>query len=352
MRFLLNSIILISIYLFLISCERDIPIEIPLKPIPYNPTFVTFISPIGFPPANIPLNNPLTEEGIMLGKKLFNDPILSGNNQQACVNCHIQEFSFTDPSQFSIGTSGETGNRNSMPLVNLAWSTSNFWDGSVNSLEEQALDPVTSPIELHSISWKKVVEELKKTNDYPDLFYRAFGLIDFDSTHVVKAIAQFERTLVSANSKFDLFIQNQINLTNSELRGMEIYMTEKGDCFHCHSYPFMTNHDFHNNGLDLEPFADNGLGEITGEKLDNGKFKTPTLRNIALTAPYMHDGRFSTLEEVVGHYNSGGLQSSTVDPLMKYVGTGLGLTTQDKEDLINFMLTFTDTTFINNSIFQ
>ena len=352
MRFLFNSFIICFISSLLISCERDIAIEIPIEPIPYNPTFVEFISPIGFPPANIPFDNPMTEEGILLGKKLFNDPILSVNNQQACVNCHLQEFSFTDPLQFSIGTSGSIGNRNSMALVNLAWGTSNFWDGSTSSLEEQALDPVTSPIELHSISWKQVIEELKDSEDYPDLFYKAFGVIDFDSTHVAKAIAQFERTLVSAQSKFDLYVQNQINLTNSELRGMEIYMTEKGDCFHCHSYPFMTNHDFHNNGLDSEPFADNGLGDFTGEQLDNGKFKTPTLRNIALTAPYMHDGRFATLEEVVEHYNSGGVESSTIDPLMKHVGEGLGLTSQDKSDLVNFMLTFTDTAFINNTIFH
>ena len=352
MRFLFNSVIISSICIFLISCERDIAIEIPIEPIPYNPTFVEFISPIGFPPANIPFDNPMTEEGVFLGKKLFNDPILSGNNQMACVNCHMQNFSFTDPSQFSMGISGEFGSRNSMPLINLAWTTSNLWDGSAESLEEQALGPVTNPIELHSISWKNVIEKLKETSDYPDLFFQAFGVIDFDSSHVSKAIAQFERTMVSAQSKFDLYIQNQTNLTNSELRGMEIFMTEKGDCFHCHSYPFMTNHDFHNNGLDSDPFTDNGLGDVTNRKLDNGKFKTPTLRNISLTFPYMHDGRFATLEEVVEHYNSGGIESSTIDPLMKHVGKGLGLTGQEKKDLVNFMLTFTDTIFINNPIFQ
>lgn len=352
MRFIFNKLITSTICILLISCERDIAVEIPIEPVLYNPTFVEFISPIGFPPANIPFDNPMTEEGISLGKKLFNDPILSVNNQQACVNCHLQEFSFTDPLQFSVGTSGSIGHRNSMALVNLAWGTSNFWDGSTSSLEEQALDPVTSPIELHSISWGQVIDEIKNTEVYPDLFYKAFGVVDFDSTHVAKAIAQFERSLVSAQSKFDLYVQRKTNLTDSELRGMEIYMTEKGDCFHCHSYPFMTNHDFHNNGLDSEPFTDNGLGDFTGEILDNGKFKTPTLRNIAFTAPYMHDGRFATLEEVVEHYNSGGIESSTVDPLMKHVGKGLGLTEQEKTDLVKFMLTFTDTAFINNPIYQ
>ena len=352
MRFIFNKLITSTICILLISCERDIAVEIPIEPVLYNPTFVEFISPIGFPPANIPFDNPMTEEGISLGKKLFNDPILSVNNQQACVNCHLQEFSFTDPLQFSVGTSGSIGHRNSMALVNLAWGTSNLWDGSTSSLEEQALDPVTSPIELHSISWGQVIDEIKNTEVYPDLFYKAFGVVDFDSTHVAKAIAQFERSLVSAQSKFDLYVQRKTNLTDSELRGMEIYMTEKGDCFHCHSYPFMTNHDFHNNGLDSEPFTDNGLGDFTGEILDNGKFKTPTLRNIAFTAPYMHDGRFATLEEVVEHYNSGGIESSTVDPLMKHVGKGLGLTEQEKTDLVKFMLTFTDTAFINNPIYQ
>lgn len=334
------------------SCERDIAIVVPTEPLPYSPNLVDFATPTGFPTPDFPTDNPLTEEGIALGKKLFHDPILSGNNQQSCADCHLQGFGFSDPLQFSVGIDKVEGNRNAMAIINLAWGSSSFWDGRVATLEEQAIGPVTNPAEMHSPSWKQVIEELKATADYPDLFYKAFGVADFDSSHAAKAIAQFERTLVSAESKFDKYVRHEGNMSDSELRGMEIYMSEQGDCFHCHSYPFLTDHIFHNNGLDTDPFMDNGRGDVTGEALDNGKFKTPTLRNIALTAPYMHDGRFATLEEVVEHYNSGGQESSTLDPLMRHSGTGLGLNPQEKKDLVNFMRTFTDTTFLNNPDFK
>ena len=344
----------VCLLVLFVSCERDIGVYEPITPqnaipAPFSPTYVELITPQGFPTAEIPEDNPLTEEGILLGKKLFNDPILSGNNTQSCANCHLQTFSFSDPSNVSFGIDGIPGKRNAMSLINLAWTTSNLWDGRAKNLEEQALGPVTDPIEMHSISWSQVIQELKDVPIYNEMFLDAFGIFDFDSTHVSKAIAQFERTLVSANSKFDKYLRFETNLTDSELRGMDIYMTEKGDCFHCHAYPFLTDNEFRNNGLDFEPFNDNGRGDISGELLDNGKFKTPTLRNVALTAPYMHDGRFQTLEEVVEHYNSGGIESSTLDPLMKHVGTGLGLTQQDKNDLINFMHTFTDTAFVNTN---
>ena len=358
MQSLLKKYNIILLSVFLISCERDIKVydvnnfTSDTSMFNFEPNYVLVNSPDGFPPIEIPSENPMTEEGILLGKKLFHDPILSKNNQQSCSNCHMQGFSFTEPSSVSFGVEGKPGFRNSMALVNIVWNKNQNWDGSAISLEEQALEPVTNPLEMNSESWSNVIQKLKKDSDYPRLFYEAFGVENFDSSHVAKAIAQFERTLISSNSKFDLFIRNEINLTTSELRGMEIYMTEKGDCFHCHSYPFLTDNDFHNNGLDPEPFLDKGRGNITGEIYDYGKFKTPSLRNVALTAPYMHDGRFNSLEEVVEHYNSGGIESSTIDPLMKFVGIGQGLTSQDKIDLINFMKTFTDTMFIQNVNFN
>ena len=178
------------------------------------------------------------------------------------------------------------------------------------------------------------------------MFKQAFNINYIDSSHVVKAIAQFERTLISTNSKLDRYLKNEEQLTISELNGYAIFNTEKGDCFHCHSTNMFMDNQFHNNGLDNEPFIDLGRSKVTSEASDNGKFKTPTLRNIEMSAPYMHDGRFATLEEVVEHYNSGGKYSTTVDPLMKKLGVGLQLTNQEKKDLVSYLKTLTDHEFI------
>jgi len=335
--------------LILFSCQRDIPY---VEPFVYNPTYVVLEKPKGFPQASIPADNPMTEEGIKLGKKLFYDPLLSGDNTMSCSDCHLQISSFANNSQYNIGIDGISGNRNAMALINLAWSKDFNWNGSISDLESQAFEPVINPIELHSLNWKEVSSKLMQSEEYKDLFELAFNTRIIDSTNVVKAIAQFERTLISADSKFDKFLDYRASLTPSELRGKEIFTTEKGDCFHCHSYPLFTSNDFHNNGLDPELEMDNGRFDVTGDINDKGKFKSPSLRNIELTAPYMHDGRFQTLEEVIEHYNFGGHNSTTIDPLMKKVGVGLGLSQQNKVDLINFLKTLTDTSFINNPDFQ
>ena len=336
---------LLFVILIITSCEQDLAVEMPDL---YEPTIFIFEIPEGFPPPKFPADNPLTVEGISLGKKLFHDPILSGNNTMSCADCHFQNHAFSEPAKVSIGIDGIPGEFNASALINLAWNTAQFWDGRTITLEEQALDPVVSPIELHSISWKQVVEELSESKTYVNLFKSAFGTEDFDSTHVVKAIAQFERTLVSSNSKFDKVMRYEAAFTPSEIRGKEIFDTEKGDCFHCHAQPLFTNNQFMNNGLDTDEDMHLGRMNVSGDIYDKGKFKTPTLRNIELTAPYMHDGRFETLEEVIEHYDFGGHQSNTVDPLMKKIGIGLGLTDQDKIDLINFLKTLTDSSFVTN----
>ena len=294
----------------------------------------------------IPANNPITIQGVQLGEKLFKDSILSANNTQACINCHRPAFAFSDPSQFSTGIDNIQGTRNASALINLGWNTSFNWDGSATSLESQAFEPVTNPIEMHN-NWGNVEAELNAHEEYPTLFKKAFNINYIDSTHVVMAIAQFERTLISSNSKFDRYLNNEEQLTPSELNGYAIFNTEKGDCFHCHGTQLFMDNGFHNNGLDTEPFIDLGLANITGNGNDNGKFKTPTLRNVEFSAPYMHDGRFSTLEEVIEHYNSGGNYSSTVDPLMKKIGVGLQLTNQEKDDLIAYLKTLSDDNFIS-----
>lgn len=347
----------LNIILFLVcfSCENEsvdqyvevatpIPLEIP------ELFEANILNPV------ISIDNPQTVEGIALGKKLFLDPILSGDNTQACANCHAPENAFTDNNRFSDGVDGVLGNRNSMPLFNLAWNYDEkfFWDGNSFSLEHQAFVPVTDPIEMKS-TWKQVEQKLQNHTEYPNLFNAAFGILTIDSTLVTKAIAQFERTLISSNSKFDKFLLSEATLTPEEQNGFDVFMDEaRGDCFHCHGSdknPLWTDNIFHNNGLD-ETFTDLGLGAVTGDPADNGKFKSPSLRNLEFTAPYMHDGRFATLEDVINHYSEDLKNSSTIDPLMKkVVQGGVGLTDQDKADLKAFLLTLSDYEFINNPTF-
>jgi len=305
----------------------------------------------------IPADNPLTQEGVALGKKLFFDTILSGDETQSCASCHDPKKSFTDQQRLSNGVNDNLGTRNAMPLFNLAWNFDErfAWDGKEFSLEKQALEPVSNPIEMHG-NWENITKKLQNNLEYKDLFLRAFGTSIIDSTLVTKAIAQFERTLISGNSKFDKYLRGEINLTPEEQNGFDVFMDEsKGDCFHCHgsdNNPIWSDNKFHNNGLD-NVFVDLGLGKITGDPKDNGKFKSPSIRNLAFTAPYMHDGRFATLEEVINHYSEGLKRSPTIDPLMKKVDEGgVHLSTQDKSNLKAFLQTLSDYDFINNPTFQ
>ena len=292
-------LLLVSVLFF--SCQKDLsPIRgcTDNNAVNYNPNAIIedgscnffnntpFIieTPAGFPTMNIPSNNPITVEGVALGEKLFHDKILSGNGMQACASCHLQSAAFSDTNQFSQGINGVFGERNASAIINAGWNNFNFWDGRVSSLEEQAFEPIVSPTEMHD-TWSNVENKLNADNEYPTLFKNAFNIDYIDSNHVVMAIAQFERTLISTNSKFDKYLKGEAQLTSSELNGYAIFNTEKGDCFHCHGTQMFTDNLFHNNGLDSEPFADLGLGKITKNTADNGKFKTPTLRNIELSYP-------------------------------------------------------------------
>ena len=303
------------------------------------------------PAPTIPADNPTTVEGVKLGKKLFFDPKLSNDLTQACASCHLPSQSFDDTLRYSVGIDGIAGTRNAMPIFNHAWNFNGkfFWDGRANGLETQALEPVTNPIEMHD-TWSNVVAKLQADSDYPRMFRAAFGTSTIDSLLAAKALAQYERTLISGNSRFDKYSMRQIALTTSELAGYDLFMSESGaDCFHCHgdiTNPLWTDNLFHNNGLDAT-FTDNGLGDVTGNPADNGKFKTPSLRNLAFTAPYMHDGRFQTLDEVIDHYSTGLQISPTISPLLKNAGAGgVILTPQEKADLKAFLLTLTDSSFV------
>jgi len=305
----------------------------------------------------IPSNNPLTVAGVALGKKLFFETLLSGDNTQSCASCHNPSQSFAENQPFSEGIDGIFGPRNAMPLFNLAWNFNEqlMWDGRELSIERQAIQPVINPIEMHS-NWDEVLVKLAATTAYPSLFEHAFGDTSITQERVTKAIAQFERTLVSGNSKFDRHLLGTATLTTQELNGFNIFMDEtKGDCFHCHgsnNNPLWTDNGFHNNGLDAVA-TDLGLGAISGDPADNAKFKTPSLRNLTFTAPYMHDGRFTTLEAVVNHYSEGLQNSPTIDSLMKKVAQGgVQLTPQEKADLVAFLRTLSDPDFTNNPAFQ
>jgi len=346
-----NNLWLISLAMLILLGSCNPKKDTPLPDEKYDPQPFAIVIPPNFPDMSIPADNPTTVEGVELGRMLFYDPILSGNNTQSCADCHGQATSFTDPRKFSVGIDGIAGSRNAMALINTGWMTSFFWDGRSHSLEHQANDPVTNPIEMHE-TWPKALDKLKNHPEYPHLFFKAFGTRNIDSSHVVKAIAQFERTLISSNSKWDKYLRGETGLSAQEAKGFEIFFTEKGDCFHCHSTILFTNNLFHNNGLDAT-FADKGLYEFTGNPEDVGKFKTPTLRNLLYTAPYMHDGRFGTLEEVIDFYSEGLKWSPTIDPLMKNVNEGgVRLTDDEKASLIAFIKTLTDESFISNPDFS
>lgn len=341
------------ILLQLTACRKD------KKTYVSTPTFVDV--PDHFPPMKVPEDNPFTEEGIELGRKLFYDPILSRDNSISCGTCHAPSLSFSDGKKEAVGIDGRITPRNTMPLVNLGWQEFFFWDGRAHSLEEVVFHPVREPNEM-DLDWSTAEQKLKGHNEYPELFHRAFGEPGIDSVKVSKAVAQFMRTMISGNSKFDLYYKrthgfdlteeefDRSFLTVEEQLGFDLFINEKGDCFHCHPLPMTQVNEFSNNGLDMV-FDDPGLGGITGNASDMGRFKIPTLRNIALTAPYMHDGRFATLDEVLNFYSEGVENySPNIDPDMKpdTNSTAPRLTDQEKMQIKAFLMTLTDSSFIQN----
>lgn len=345
MRYRVFILLLIG---FLTACKKDDPGTVQ-GPTPYALEIPSLFSEKLIAPV-LPANNPLTEEGVALGEKLFFDKRLSLDGNISCASCHLPQQAFSDRRAVSLGIRRQEGERNAMPIFNLAWNYDDRfnWDGKALSLEAQAFRPVTHPKEMGN-TWVNVARTLQEDTVYPNLFEQAFGFCKIDSVVITKALAQFERTLISAQAPFDQFLLGQRNLTPRQENGLAIFMDEdRGDCFHCHgseNNPLWTDNDFHNNGLDTD-FADLGLGAITGDPADNGKFRTPSLRNLTRTAPYMHDGRFQTLEEVVNHYSEGLKPSATIDPLMKKVNQGgVQLTSQDKADLIAFLRSLSDPNF-------
>lgn len=293
----------------------------------------------------IPEDNQLTVNRVKLGKLLFFDPILSGDSTVSCASCHNPQNSFSDSRRFSVGVGGKLGERQSMPLINLAWSKSFFWDGSALSLEAQARVPLLNPLEMN-IQMDEAIRRLNNHPEYPQLFYDAYERLP-DEYSLLRAIASYQRTLVSYNSRFDqFFFESRYDaFSDSEMRGWSLFygLEDKVHCGSCHSGNHFTNNAFENNGLYFE-YRDQGRYMITRRESDKGKFKVPTLRNIALTAPYMHDGSLKTLEEVVDFYNTGGKGHPNQS---FHVHIHTPLTSAEKRDLVNFLKTLTDETFIN-----
>jgi len=336
--------------LFLWSCKKDVPL--PGNEVPSGPTTLFIETPYGFPQILIPQNNPTTVEGVALGRKLFYEPLLSGNNSMSCASCHAQNFGFTDHEQaVSLGIDGIAGTRNSMPIFNLAWAPGLLWDGGAADLESQVLAPITSQIEMHE-DLANAINELNTHPNYPALFEKAFGTKTATSFLLMKAIAQFERTMISADSKYDRYISGDAQFSEQEIRGMNLFSDmNKGDCNHCHTLGgLFTDFGYRNTGLNLE-YNDQGRFLITLNESDKGKFKTPSLRNIALTAPYMHDGRFETLLECVQHYNTGFQQHPNLDPALAFSAQGR-LSQSEMEDIVAFLQTLTDSAFIANQAFS
>ncbi|WP_164891139.1 cytochrome-c peroxidase [Botryobacter ruber] len=298
-----------------------------------GPTAYKLETPVHFPLLQVPEDNPMTQEGVDLGRRLFYDRRLSNDGTRSCSSCHVQASGFTTP-----GTTV-------LPIVNLGWSRNFLWKGKVRG-------------QLEDITLFEVKEFFKAdpavfTNDpeYARMFKKAYRVEEVTHKELAYALAQFFRTMISANSPFDRNMQNKYVFTPSEENGMQLFFSEKGDCFHCHGNVLFTNNEFHNIGLEAAPDGQHlGLYEITGNPADKGKFKTPTLRNVSLRKSYMHDGRFKTLEEVVEHYNSGIKASPTLDPLLykNRDNFNLGLTEQEKQDLVAFLETLTDQEFVTN----
>ena len=300
-----------------------------------------------------PKRNPLSPAGVVLGRKLFYDPILSKSGEISCASCHRQSNTFAD--SVALTTIGETGNallRNTPALINLAWQQRYFWDGGVRDLESQAFGALQHPDEM-ATDLGLVTEKLNNDPMYQEMFREAFHIDSISSKYITRALAQFERTLISASSKYDRWKRGDSTLlSDKEMAGLVVF---EQNCGSCHPPPFFMDHSFHNNGLD-SLFDKENLGinqgryRISFDENDVGKFKTPTLRNVALSAPYMHDGRYESLEEVLDHYANGMVESATLNPFFRKKSDGLGieLKESEKSDLLAFLQTLTDSTFVSN----
>jgi cytochrome c peroxidase len=314
---------------------------------PAGSTPVPFKTPKGFPKPPLPVDNALSKERIALGDTLFHDTILSIDGTVSCAACHVIEFAFSDDVDLSRGFEGRLGKRNSMPLFNLAWKDRFFWDGRAKTLREQVLEPIQDHLEM-AANLDRVIYRLNQRKSYRQDFKKAYGPGPITKEKLGLALENFLLTIVSHDSKYDRVVAQKATPTKHEKRGRFLFFTphKKGGagCFECHGGPHFSDFEFRNNGLSLvDDLNDFGVFKVTGKEKDKLKFVTPSLRNIAITEPYMHDGRLPKLEDVVKHYNSPLYKSPTLDPKLK--AEGLGLSKEDQAALVAFLKTLTDPKF-------
>ncbi len=312
---------------------------------------VAFSIPANFPATEYNMaENPVTTAGFKLGRKLFYDVRLSRDNSTSCGSCHIQTSAFTHHGhQFSHGIDNKLGTRNSPAVMNMAWNKSFMWDGGVIHLDLFPTSPITNPVEMDE-TVANVLEKLKADKDYPGMFKAAFGTEDITTASTFKAMSQFMNMLVSANSRYDKWIRNEGGQLNAdEIAGYNLF---KAKCSSCHSTDLFTDGDFHNNGL-YASYTDKGRAKVTEDPTDDGKFKTPSLRNVEKTPPYMHNGSKASLESVLQHYASGVKASATLDPKLQENGNiGIPLTDVEQAQIIAFLKTLTDDEFIRDRRFS
>ena len=319
----------------LIACSKEVIREV----------FTGFIQPEGFPaPAYHFSTNTIKSETFELGRKLFYDPILSANNTISCGTCHIQTSAFTHHGHpLSHGINDRMGTRNSPPIMNLAWNTSFMWDGGIFDLDLQSIAPITNHLEMDE-TMDNVLKKLKASAVYPTLFSKAYGDPEITGVRFLKALSQFMLMCVSANARYDSVMRKQVVFTPLESQGYALFKTK---CSTCHVEPLFTDYSFRNNGLAPSLVNDEGRYLVTQQVTDRYRFKVPSLRNLAYTAPYMHDGRLLTLDAVLDHYVSGVQSTVNLDPLLV---NGISLSAEERKALLAFLQTLNDRSFITNKL--
>jgi len=333
----MKPVFLLLVAAIFFSCEKE-PGEILAEPL--------LVVPPGFPEPFFPEENELTAGRWTLGKRLFFDPVMSSDSTVSCASCHLPAFAFSDTLARSPGVEGRPGMRNAPTLANVAYHPYYTRDGGVPILEMQVLVPVQEHNEL-DLNILLIADRLNRNSSYVQASWEAYGRAP-DPFVITRSIACFERTLISGNTPYDQFVSGkEAVLDDAARRGMDLFFSERLACSQCHSGFNFTGYAFENNGL-YETYADPGRFRLTGVEADRALFKVPTLRNVAVTGPYMHDGSLPTLEAVIDHYDSGGKAHPHRSPLIR----PLGLTQQEKSDLRRFLETLTDQEFINNPKFR
>jgi cytochrome c peroxidase len=301
--------------------------------------------PAGFPPIAAPEDNEPTRERVELGRRLFYDERLSRSEQISCASCHLQQNAFADPNRVSTGEEGQVGTRNAPALVNLAYGREFFWHGGASSLEVQAVGPIKNPVEM-AMTLREVAERLTSDATLLAAFDTAYGQTPNEST-ITRALASFVRSLVSGSSPYDRYLAGDADaIGDSAKRGEALFNGEGAECFHCHTGFNFTTNTYKNDGT-LPDDPDAGRGEVTARASDSGKFKIPTLRNVAVSAPYMHDGSLETLDDVIVAYAQGGRGHPNTDPTIHPLELGA----DEQRDLRAFLESLTDQAFLENPAF-